>query len=562
MQTPLEKPFLYYFPFPSEGKRIKGIGAPSLLCPRQSCCNIKAMSGKKERPAPSQGRADYFSGGKLAGEKGTVIKDWGGRYPFALIYPNTYSVGMSNLGVQAIYRLLNDRSDAVCERVFWEADGKPLLSLESSRPMMDYACLAFSFSYELDYLNLANIMRAAGIPLYARDRGESHPLLIAGGPCITANPMPVSLFSDVFCIGEAEVILPSILPILVGDNSREEKLKHLSVLPGVYVPAFHDGHEIARQWLANLDEFPVHSAVLTHDTELGDLYLIEVERGCSASCSFCLVSRAFCPLRFHSLASLCDQAREGLRYRKRIGLVGPVVTDHPQIEELLSGILDMGAGFSLSSLRLKKLSPRVLELVIKGGAHSLALAHEAGSERLRKTIRKGFTEDDIMQAVGRVAQQPFKQLKLYFMLGLPTETDEDIEEIITLALKCQSLLDIAQRGCRLTLNVAPFVPKAGTAFQRLGMADQVALEERITRLKDCLSGEGVEVKAESPEWSHVQAALSRGDAGTAAVLADMDKVSLAAWRRAVKKAGVNLDYFVLENWSRNEKLPWGMIDLG
>jgi radical SAM superfamily enzyme YgiQ (UPF0313 family) len=520
------------------------------------------MAGKQERPAPSQSRADYFSGGKLAGEEGTIIKDWGGRYPFALIYPNAYSVGMSNLGVQAIYRLLNSRSDVVCERVFWENDGKPLLSLESSRPMMDSACLAFSFSYELDYLNLVSIMSAAGIPLYSKDRDESHPLLIAGGPCITANPMPVSPFIDVFCIGEAEVILLSLLPILVTDSSREDKLKRLSGLPGVYVPAYHDGHAVVRQWLQNLDDFPVHSAVLTRDTELGDLYLIEVERGCSAACSFCLVSRAFCPLRFHALESLLGQAREGLRYRKRIGLVGPVVTDHPQIEGLLSGILEMGAGFSLSSLRLKKLSPRILELMIAGGTHSLALAPEAGSKRLRKTIRKGFTEDDIMQAVGKVAQQPFKQLKLYFMMGLPTEAESDVEEIITLALKCQALLDRSQKGCRLTLNVAPFVPKAGTAFQRLGMADLTTLETRITRLRDTLSGYGIEMKAESPEWSHVQAALSRGDAGMAVVIEDMDKVSLAAWRRAVKKTEVNLDHFVRENWDRNAKLPWGMIELG
>ena len=528
---------------------------------RLSCCNIKAMAGKKERPTPSQSRADYFSGGKLAGEEGTVIKDWGGRYPFALIYPNSYFVGMSNLGVQAIYRLLNNRSDAVCERVFWEGDGNPLLSLESSRPMMDYACLAFSFSYELDYLNLPAVMRATGIPLYARERDERHPVLIAGGPCIMANPMPLSPFFDALCIGEAEVVMPELLPILVKESSREEKLKQLSDLPGVYVPACHDGHKVTRQWLANLDEFLVHSTVLTRDTELGDLYLIEVERGCSAACSFCLVSRAFCPLRFHSLESLFEQVREGLRYRKRIGLVGPVVTDHPQIERLLSGIMDMGAGFSLSSLRLKPLSAKVLELMVRGGAHSLALAPEAGSERLRRTIRKGFAEDDIMQAMEKVAAQSFKQLKLYFMLGLPTETEGDVEEIITLALKCQALLDKGKRGCRLSLNVAPFVPKAGTAFHRLGMADTATLEIRIARLKDCLSGEGIEVKAESPEWSHVQAALSRGDASMSGVIADMDKVSLAAWRRAVKKAEVNLDYFVLENWGRSEMLPWGMIDL-
>ena len=374
--------------------------------------------------------------------------------------------------------------------------------------------------------------------------------------------MPVSPFFDALCIGEAEVILPGLLAVLATDDPREEILSKLSELPGVYVPLLQIGQKVARQWAVNLDAFPVHSTVLTRDTELGDLYLIEVERGCSAACSFCLVSRACHPLRFHSLESLLEQAREGLRYRKRVGLVGPVVTDHPRIEELLSGILELGAGFSLSSLRLKKLTSRILELMIRGGGHSLALAPEAGSDRLRKSIRKGFSEEDITVAVEKVAAQPFKQLKLYFMLGLPTETDEDVEGILDLSQKCQALLDRGGKGCRLSLNVAPFVPKAGTPFQRLGMADTETLETRIARLRDTLSGKGIEVKAESPQWSHVQAALSRGGVEMADVLANIEKVSLAAWRRAVNKAGVDIDHYVGETWGSEVKLPWGMIDLG
>jgi radical SAM superfamily enzyme YgiQ (UPF0313 family) len=491
-----------------------------------------------------------------------VVKDWGGRYPFALVYPNSYYIGMSNLGVQAIYSFLNSRSDTLGERFFYDGDGKPFLSLESSRPPMDYACVAFSFSYELDYLNLAAIMKQAGIPLLSSERDESHPLLIAGGPCMTANPMPLTPFFDVLCVGEAEALFPSMLTVLASGEAREKQLEQLSRLPGLYVPAYHDGRPVVRQWLENPDDFPVHSAVLTRDTELGDLYLIEVERGCSAACSFCMVSRCFSPLRFHSLGSLLEQAREGLRYRKRIGLVGPVVTDHPQIESLLEGLLEMGAGFSLSSLRLKRLSPRILELMAAGGAHSLALAPEAGSERLRRFIHKGFTEEDIISAAEKVAAQPFRQLKLYFMTGLPSETDDDVEGIITLALKCQSVLDRAQKGCRATLNVAPFVPKAGTPFQRCGMADIATLESRINRLKDSLSGRGIEVKAESPQWSHVQGALSRGGTDMSRVLADIDRVSLAGWRRAVKKAGVNLDHLVLEEWGEDDELPWGVVEMG
>jgi radical SAM superfamily enzyme YgiQ (UPF0313 family) len=318
---------------------------------------------------------------------------------------------------------------------------------------------------------------------------------------------------------------------------------------------------IERRWLPALDDFPTHSCVLTHDTELGELYLIEVERGCSASCSFCLVSRAFCPLRFHSLNSLLQQAREGLKYRNRIGLVGPVVTDHPQIEELLNGLLQMGAGFSLSSIRLKNINMRILELMSQGGVRTLALAPEAGSSRMRQAIRKGFDEHDIISAVEMVSRQHFKQLKLYFMIGLPSETGEDVSCIIDLALKCQQLLDAHSNGCRLSLNVAPFVPKAGTPFQWLGMAEESILEERIAYLRDNLSRYGIEVKAESPQWSHVQAALSRGDGSFAEVIANIDKVSLSGWRRAVRKAGINLEYFVRERWTRDSMLPWSMIKL-
>ncbi len=519
------------------------------------------MSAKKVKYVPSQSRADYFSGGRLGGEEGTVIKDWGGRYPFALIYPNSYFIGMSNLGIQYIYGLLNARNDMVCERVFWGNDGTPLLSLESSRPMMDYACLAFSFSYELDYLNLPLILRASGVPLYSRDRNESHPFIIAGGPCITANPQPVLPFLDVLCIGEAEVILPALIPILSTEQPRSEKLKLLSGVPGAWVPGYGIAHKVKRQWQPKLDKSPVHSTVLTHDTELGELFLIEVERGCSGHCSFCLVSCAFFPLRFHPLDSLLEQARNGMRFRNRIGLVGPVVTDHPQIEELLAGLLALGAGFSLSSLRLKKLSPSVLDLMLLGGTHSLSLAPEAGSQRLRAAIRKDFTEDDIMGAVVKVAARSFRQLKLYFMIGLPTETDDDIDAIIDLSIKCQELLDKGQKGCRLTLNLAPFVPKAGTSFQRMGMADLATLERRINRLKDSLCGEGIDVKSESPEWSQIQAALSRGGADMAGVIADMDKLSLAAWRRSVKKAGVDTGHYILGNWNVDEYLPWNAIEL-
>ncbi|MFC2069998.1 radical SAM protein, partial [Chloroflexota bacterium] len=273
---------------------------------------------------------------RLSRETGTITKDWGGKFPIALVYPNSYYIGMSSLGIHAIYSLLNSYPNVVCERSFVEKEDKaPLLSLESRRPLADFAVVAFSVSYELDYFNVVKILRESGIPLYAVDRDVRHPLVIAGGPCITANPMPLAEFFDCLCIGESEVILPGMLNILKesGDMKRPELLDELAAAPGVYAPQAHDKTPVIRQWMNDLDDSPTHSVILTPDTELGDLYLIEVGRGCSHGCRFCMVSNAFSPMRFRSIDNLIAQAEEGLKHGKRIGLVGPAVSDHPQFEE-------------------------------------------------------------------------------------------------------------------------------------------------------------------------------------------------------------------------------------
>ncbi|UCC16801.1 MAG: radical SAM protein, partial [Dehalococcoidales bacterium] len=212
---------------------------------------------------------------RLSRETGTVIKDWGGRLPIALVYPNSYYIGMSNLGIHTIYELLNDYDNVVCERVFLEQldKGNPIipLSLESERPLPDFSVIAFSVTYELDYVNIVKILKSSSIPLYAADRDESHPLIIAGGTCITANPMPLAPFFDCLCIGEAEAILPNMLRVLqegTGEK-RDDLLKSLGKIPGVYVPQVYVDMSVKRQWLSNLDSFQSHTAVLTPDTELG-----------------------------------------------------------------------------------------------------------------------------------------------------------------------------------------------------------------------------------------------------------------------------------------------------
>ena len=503
---------------------------------------------------------------RLAKEQGAIRKDWGGRLPIALVYPNSYYLGMSNLGIQTIYRLLNEKPDIVCERVFWDppqSAGAPApVSVESQRPLTDFAVAAFSLTYELDYLNLAPILTASGIPVNATERGDDYPLLIAGGATITANPLPVAPFFDALCIGEAEAILPAMLPLLSENLSGERGalLKDLSRLPGVYVPSYPPASRIARQWVKSLDDFPVHSAVLTEDTELGEMYLIEVERGCPWSCRFCLVSGCFRPMRSRSLDSLVEQAKVGLQYRRRLGLVGPSVPDHPQFGELLTRLKETGADLAVSSLRIKPFHPGIIGELVAGGTRTVALAPEAGSERLRQVINKGITEDDIMAAAGQVAGQGLRQLRLYFMLGLPTETDDDVQAIADLALKCNGIMDQRQTGARISLSVAPFVPKAGTPFQWLAMERLAVLNRRIAWLKNSLAPAGIKVTGESPAWSQVQAILARGDEQLAGVLASVEEATLPAWRRATR--GLGIERYAHEVRPVESKLPWSFIDSG
>jgi len=267
-------------------------------------------------------------------------------------------------------------------------------------------------------------------------------------------------------------------------------------------------------------------------------------------------------MRCRPIDKLIAQAKLGLKYRKRLGLVGAAVPDHPQIEELVTKLHETGAELSISSLRMKPLSRIVLREMARGGARTITLAPEAGSQRLRQVIKKSISEDDILEAMDKVAEQKLKQLKLYFMIGLPSETDEDIEEIVNLTLSCKNFLERQQSGCRISLNVAPFVPKAGTPFQWLPMAPLPALNHRLSRLKNSLSPKGIKLKWESPAWSQVQGVLARGDIKLAEVLANVEEVSLSGWRKAVEKCHLDVDYYAHQRWDTDKELPWAMLNSG
>jgi radical SAM superfamily enzyme YgiQ (UPF0313 family) len=500
----------------------------------------------------------------LGREQGTIHKDWGGKLPIALAYPNTYQVGMSNLGLQTVYRLFNQRADVVCERVFYRqgADSRPLISLESQRDVNDFAVLAFSISFEMDYFNAVEMLRQADIPPLAEERDEDHPLLLAGGPAVTANPQPLTPIFDAFAIGEAEIIVPLLVETLqagIGE-SRGDLLSALANIPGLYVPSQYPisniQYPVKRQWITDLDICPATSVVLTPDTEFGDMYLIEIARGCGRGCRFCLAGYTYRPVRERSPAVLLEQAKEGMHYRDRIGLVSAAVSDYSRLEELVTGLREMGVRLSASSLRVDPLPEALVRALAESGVQTLTIAPEAGSQRLRNLINKNVSEDDLMRAVELAARYRFAQLKLYFMLGLPTETDEDIQALIDLVLAVRERFPR-----RITVNVTPFVPKAHTPFQWVAMAPVEGLKEGLNRIEQSLRAKGIAVRAESPAWAAVQGVLSRGDSRVGQTLVRVKQRSLAAWRRALWECQLDATEYLRER-SWDEPLPWAVVDSG
>ena len=499
----------------------------------------------------------------LSREQGTIFKDWGGKIAIALAYPNSYHVGMSNLGFQTIYGLLNSYDQIVCERLFYHGRHPPF-STESQRQPQEFALLAFSISYELDYFNVVHMLRASGIPLLATQRDRRHPLLIAGGPCVSANPEPLAPFFDCFVIGEGETVLPQVVDLITEGiyDSRDDLLKALAGVPGIYVPNHPQAKPVLRQWIPNIDELATTSVVLTPDTEFGNMHLMEIARGCGRGCRFCLAGYNFRPMRPHSLDNLLTQAKEGLSRSKRLGLVGAAISDHPQLEELVIRLRKMDAELSVSSLRVKPLSTVVLEALAESGTRTVSLAPEAGSARLRNLMNKGISEEHVLRAVDKVAQVGLRQLKLYFMIGLPTENDEEAIEIVDLALACKAVVDGRQAETRIVLNISPFVPKGGTPFQWLGMAPPEVLRQRMSLIGKSLRPKGIEVRAESAAWSVAQGVLSRGDSSLGAVLASMKERYLSAWRQALRENHLDGESLAHRQFSTSEKLPWASIDSG
>ncbi len=498
----------------------------------------------------------------LQREIGAVVKDWGGKLPVALVYANTYAVGMASLGFQTIYHLLNLRDDVVCERVFdderWDDSPSPL-SMESQRRLDEFAVLAFSLSFELDYLRAVNLLRRCPMTsIWAQERGDGDPILIAGGPAVSANPMPLTPIFDAFVIGEAEEVIGPLVDVLNAEKGdRDRLLARLGRLEGVYVPQVH-GREarVRRLWLKDVDRFPTRSVMWTPAAEFGFMHLVELARGCRWGCHFCLAGYTSRPWRQRSLPVVLQAVDEGLQYRRRVGLISAAVSDYAHIDALMDELMARKVEVSVSSLRADTLSPKVLDVLARSHTRTVTLAPEAGSQRLRDAIGKGISAEDILRAAAMAAERRFTQLKMYFMLGLPGEEEEDVDALIALVQRTAG-----QFPHQIVVNITPFVPKPHTPFQWVPAPAVDVVTKRLERVRQGLRGKRVQVRAESPEWSQVQAVLARGDERLAPALVGLRRPTLAAWRQVLREHGMEPAEW-LGGWGYEDALPWDHIEHG
>ncbi|MCL2740733.1 MAG: TIGR03960 family B12-binding radical SAM protein [Oscillospiraceae bacterium] len=553
------------------------------------------------------------------GEWGSVTKDKAGvDVRFAFCFPDTYEIGMSNLGMRILYHLINGRGDAWCERVFapWHdmeglmrASGTPLAALESGDPVRSFDLVGFTAQYEMGYTNMLNMLDLAGIPLYAKDRGEGDPLVLGGGPCV-CNPEPIADFLDFILIGEGEEAVHEIIDLYAGwkrsgrPGGREGFLRGLCGVGGVYVPRFYDvaydgdgtvagvwpnvpfaPERVVKRVVADLDAafFPT-SQVVPYVSAVHDRIALELFRGCAHGCRFCQACFIYRPVRERSVGTLIGQASRLIDQTgyEELSLVSLSTGDYCALGGLVEGLSRLasrsGVSIAFPSLRIDSHTSGMMgksDAVRRGG---LTLAPEAGSQRLRDVISKGVTEADMMKSADIAFGSGYGSIKLYFMLGLPTEADEDVEAIADLAAKVlrrHAEADPAAKakGADLTVSTSFFVPKPFTPFQWVPQIGVGEMARRRRLLKDSIKSRRIAYKWHDERVSVVEAALARGDRRLSAVLAKAlslgckfdawsDSFDYAKWERAFGECGLEMGFFAARERGGNEVLPWDHIDMG
>jgi radical SAM family uncharacterized protein len=532
----------------------------------------------------------------LAEEKGAMVFAPGSRHSFALVYPNTYHVGMSNLGFQIIYQQINSRGDTACERLFlpdrktepeYIRTNTPLMTIETQRPLYGFSLIGFSLTFEMDYFNFVNILHLGKVPLLATDREETDPFIIAGGPCATFNPEPLAEFVDIFIIGEGEEVIHEILDTYYQSRerglSRKEILFQLAQLQGVYVPCFYqveykdDGtisriscpegipQHVGRRWIKDLDKYEAQTVIVTPDTEFKDMFLIEVARGCGRHCRFCMAGYCYRNPRVRSLEKLEAAIIKAKEFRSKVGLMGAAISDYPAIDKLCNIILDQGMHMSVASLRADTLTEDLVNALATSKHRTITLAPEAASIRLRRVINKSITDKHLFDAIRMSISAGIPHIRLYIMIGLPYEEQEDIEEIVAMAENIKNYMESLGSKGRLTLSVNPFIPKPFTPFQWMPMAQVSVVEAKLKHINSSLrQKKGIEVLVESPKEAYIQSILARGDRRLSAVLLEAHKRGGSKGFKQAMKINMLAEehYLYRQRDQDNEILPWQLLDMG
>lgn len=535
----------------------------------------------------------------LESETGYVKKVWGTCNTVCLAYPNYYRTGMANLGFQTVYKIFNEQFSFLCERVFLPASGNgaesvsgaaEMVSLESQKSIAEFDILAFSLSFENDYPHVLKMLALADIPLLAKDRPENYPLVIGGGIALTLNPEPLADFFDLFILGEAEETLPQF-------NRYFEEARHLGYdrrkllkslqkkINNIYVPGLYEvkysaesriqsivpieaglPEKIKIRHIKDINSFCTEEVISAPQTEMEDMFLVEVNRGCARSCRFCAASFVYRPARFRSNTEIIAAIDRGLQRKKKIGLVGTAVSDHSDLVHICEYIVAKKAQAGIGSLRIDRINENIVDLIKANGIETVALAPEAGSQRMRDLLRKDITEADIIHATKILVEKEIPNLRLYFMVGLPKEEEQDIDAIIELSRKIQHhalhYSDGKKKFRRITLSINQFIPKPATPLQWCALADVNITGKKIKKIENAFSREKqIKVIHDVPKWNYVQALLSLGDRRVGEILLAVNRLE-GNWAQALKEVNINPDFYVYRQKQFDEILPWDIIDLG
>lgn len=540
-------------------------------------------------------------------------------FKVGLVYPNTYFVGMSNLGLQIIYEEINARPTSCGERYFlppnselrdYEKHRLPLMSVETQRPLYECDVIGFDITFEMDYFNIPTLLKLGRVPVKRIHRIERDPIVIAGGPCATFNPEPVSDFIDAFIIGEGEELVSHVLSVIEqGRNEqwlRADILLALSKITGVYVPALYEpqfddsgrftGYRLAEGISGSTENVAVTATENTKDTratvstayvvpkvtrhwksldtvgetviatdftEFGAMYIVEVARGCGRHCRFCMAGYCYRTPRVRRLDLLKEGVDRAAALNKKVGLMGAAISDYPDIDELVTYIRSKGLRYSCASLRADSLTQVVVDGLAASGQQTITIAPEAGSDRLRRVINKGISNEDMAKAVKLAAKAGIPHIRLYIMVGLPTETEEDVMAIVSMAEDVYAYMQ--ETGCkgRLTLSVNPFIPKPFTPFQWMPMAHQKDVTKKLNTIKKALSkNRRIEVLVESPKEAYIQGVLARGDRRLGdIILAAVEAGGPKQFKKACNELAYDMDEALYRERELTEPLPWDMLDM-